>query len=137
MSLYTFFSHHPVFTVNELAAELGQRGSRHAGTRQAILAHHLRQGRIVRVRRGLYAVVPFGVEPSNHPVDSILVAAKLTDDAILDKLPPPQLGGSRILVHTCESVIKTAQAGSAIGFVPFLPVGQNSRTPASNPCFIS
>ena len=37
----------------------------------------------LRVRRGLYAVIPPGADPGSYPVDPCLVAAKLTPDAVL------------------------------------------------------
>ncbi len=42
-----------------------------------------RTGRVVRVRRGLYAVIPAGASPGSYPVDPFLIAAKLTTDAFL------------------------------------------------------
>jgi predicted transcriptional regulator of viral defense system len=81
--LNKFFSRHPVFTVGELADFLAEWGSENQWTRKALLAHHLKQGHIMRIRRGLYVVVPLGVDPKNCPVDPYLLAAKMTDDAVL------------------------------------------------------
>lgn len=89
-----FFGTHPVFTVEEFGAFLTARGGRRAdesggvaatpSARQSLLRHHEGRGRIRRVRRGLYAAVPFGVaDPAAAPVDSFLVASRLTDDAVL------------------------------------------------------
>lgn len=78
-----FFRRHPVFTGEELAAYLTSRGE--VGTRgqEALLAYYTKTRRVVRVRRGLYAVVPPGANPNAYPIDPYLVAAKLTQDAVL------------------------------------------------------
>jgi predicted transcriptional regulator of viral defense system len=83
LKLNEFFSRHPVFTIQELKEFLTEHGSHSQWTRKALLAHHRRQGRLLRVRRGLYAVVPPGVDPAHCPVDPHLLAAKMTDDAVL------------------------------------------------------
>ncbi len=47
------------------------------------MAYYTKTGRVIRVRRGLYAVVPPGAEPNVYPVDPYLIAGKLTPDAVL------------------------------------------------------
>ncbi len=37
----------------------------------------------MRIRRGLYAVIPPGVEPDKLPIDQYLVASKMSSDAVL------------------------------------------------------
>lgn len=83
MRLQGFFSTHPVFTHEELVAFLRTGKARSSKTREALLAYHQRQGRILRVRRGLYCVVPSGADRATCPVDAYLLAAKMTDDAVL------------------------------------------------------
>ncbi|MBI4290573.1 MAG: type IV toxin-antitoxin system AbiEi family antitoxin domain-containing protein, partial [Betaproteobacteria bacterium] len=83
MTLQGFFATHPVFTHEELVAFLGTDKARSPKTREALLAYHQKQGRILRVRRGLYCVVPFGADRASCPVDAYLLAAKMTDDAVL------------------------------------------------------
>ena len=83
MRLTDFFSTHPVFTADEFADFLSGRGSANPWTRKALLAHHRSQGHILRVRRGLYAVVPPGMTPEDSPVDPFLLAAKAASDAVL------------------------------------------------------
>ena len=79
----TFFRRNPVFTGDDLAAHLASRSGVGPRGRESLLAYHTKAGRVVRVRRGLYAVVPPGADPASHPVDPHLVAAKLTSDAVL------------------------------------------------------
>lgn len=83
MTLQEFFSTHPVFTHEELVAFLAKDKARSPKTREALLAYHQKQGRILRVRRGLYCVVSSGADPATCPVDAYLLAAKMTDDAVL------------------------------------------------------
>jgi len=99
LRLNKFFSKHPVFTVREFADFLAECGSANQWTRKALLAHHQKQGRILRVRRGLYVVVSPGVEPENCPVDPYLLAAKMTDDAVLGYHTALEFYGKAYSVH--------------------------------------
>jgi predicted transcriptional regulator of viral defense system len=83
LKLGDFFAKNPVFTVEELTYFLAKHGSYSRWTRKELLAHHRKQGHILRVRRGLYIVVPSGADPANYKVDPYLLAAKMTDDAVL------------------------------------------------------
>ena len=75
MKLNEFLSRHAVFTVEELDRFLSCRGSGNPNTRKSILTYHRNQGRIIPVRRGLLAAVPFGGDPASSPVDPYHVAA--------------------------------------------------------------
>jgi len=77
-----FFETHPVFRHEEFLAAHTSRG-RSPLTSNNLLARHLASGRLLRVRRGLYAVVPRGVDPGQATVDSYLVATHLTEDAVV------------------------------------------------------
>ena len=79
----TFFRRHPVFTGDELTAHLASRGPVRPRTRESLLAYYTRTGRLLRIRRGLYAVVPPGADPASFPVDPYLVASRLTSDSVL------------------------------------------------------
>lgn len=83
MKLEEWFSKRPVFTLDEVRALLDRGYSRNERTRESILSYHLRAGRLVRVRRGLYAVVSRGDDPKTAPVDPFLVAAKSAKDSVL------------------------------------------------------
>ena len=78
-----FFARHPVFTHAEFLSARGAGARRSPHTANNILAHHLAAGRLVRVRRGLYATVLRGIEPKAAAVDAYLIAAKLTADAVV------------------------------------------------------
>ena len=77
-----FFETHPVFRHEEFLTAHSS-GGRSALTSNNLLARHLASGRLLRVRRGLYAVVPRGVDPGRATVDPYLVASHLTEDAVV------------------------------------------------------
>ncbi len=83
MNLKQFFANHPVFTTEDLVEHRGRGDSESRWTRKAILAQYRKQGRLVLVRRGLYAVIPSGSNPDTFRVDPYLLAAKITGDAVL------------------------------------------------------
>ncbi|CAB1075678.1 hypothetical protein D1AOALGA4SA_3491 [Olavius algarvensis Delta 1 endosymbiont] len=83
VKLNVFLSQHDVFTVEELDLFLSKEGTGNPNTRKALLTYYRKQGRIIPVRRGLYAVVPFGSSPDSSPVDLYLLASKMTKDAVL------------------------------------------------------
>lgn len=80
MKLNMFFLRHPVFTVAEIDDFLS--GS-NTGTRNALLAYHRKSGKILPVRRGLYAVVPPGASPETAQLDPYLLASRMASDAVL------------------------------------------------------
>ncbi len=77
-----FFERHPLFTHGEFVSEHTSTG-RSIHTSNTLLRKHLAAGRILRVRRGLYATVPRAVNPEKALVDPYLIATKLTDDAVV------------------------------------------------------
>lgn len=78
-----FLQKHPVFTAEEFSQYLSALGGGGSRAQEALLAYYKKTGRIVRVRRRLYAVIPAGAATDSYPVDPFLVAGKLTRDAIL------------------------------------------------------
>jgi len=83
MNLNTFFFQHAVFTLEELDRFLAGKGSRNRHTRNSLLSYYRQQGRVISIRRGLYAVVPPGMSPDTSPIDPYLLAAKMASDAVL------------------------------------------------------
>jgi predicted transcriptional regulator of viral defense system len=83
MKLKAFFYKHPVFTVEEFADFLSSDGTHNLRTRESLLSYHEKAGNIVRVRRGLYAVVPPGASAETYPVDPFLLVSRMTKDAVL------------------------------------------------------
>ena len=78
-----FFRRHQVFTGEELAEHLSSGGEKGARTQESLVAYHTGTGRLVRVRRGLFAVIPPGGDNDTHPIDPFLIASRLTPDAVL------------------------------------------------------
>lgn len=78
-----FFATHPVFTYEEYLAARGARGDRSPRTADSLLVRHAAGGKILHVRRGLYAAVPPGAAPSTFQVDPFLLATKLASDAAI------------------------------------------------------
>ena len=83
MSIEQFFYDHPVFRLDEL---VGWRAKNNPTGPQAVhtqLQHHLKTGRLLRIRRELYAVVPPNQTAENISVDPYLIAGKVSPDSIL------------------------------------------------------
>lgn len=83
MKAVDFFSAHPVFTHAEFLSAHSGGGRRSRQTSNNLLSLHLATGRILRVRRGIYAAASPDVAADCIRVDPWLVASKLTDDAVL------------------------------------------------------
>jgi len=76
-----FFDSHPVFTRTEFEAARASTASRSPRTTDSLLRRYVADGRLMRVRGGLYAVVLRGTDAAAAPVDPYLVATKLSPDA--------------------------------------------------------
>ncbi|MCD6119599.1 transcriptional regulator [bacterium] len=81
--LNRFLRSRPVFTGEELREYLHSNGETGSRVKEAVLAHQRNMGRVLMVRRGLYAYVPHGVSTKSHAVDPYLVAARVKTDAVL------------------------------------------------------
>ncbi len=77
-----FFEAHPVFRHAEYVAAHTASG-KSPRTSNNLLAKHLASGRIIRVRRGLYAVVPRITQDGGHRVDPYLIASNVVDGAVV------------------------------------------------------
>ncbi len=99
MKVQEFFYEHPVFRHEAFAAFLERAGSNRAKTREALLNYHVKTGHLLRLRRGLYAVVPWGIDPEEYPVDPYLLAGHLTADAVLSHHSALQFYGKAYSVH--------------------------------------
>jgi predicted transcriptional regulator of viral defense system len=81
MKLDAFLAKHPVFTVEEIDRFLG--ASHNPLTRKALLQYHLESGRLIHVRRGLYATVSPGHSAASFVVDPLLITSRLSTAAVL------------------------------------------------------
>jgi predicted transcriptional regulator of viral defense system len=77
-----FFAAHPVFTHEDFVGAHSSNG-RSPHTSNSILRYQVKAGRLVRIKRGIYATVPFGVQPSEFQPDPALVATHLRSDAVV------------------------------------------------------
>lgn len=75
-----FFAGHPVFSLDEAAAALMPEGKRLRVVER--LKHHLRTGRLKRVTREIYAVVPPALSPEDFRPDPFLVASAMYPDGV-------------------------------------------------------
>jgi len=82
-SALDFFAQHPVFTREEFVRALDPKHTRSPRTLEMILLYHTRQGRLLRVRRGLYANVPRTMMAETLPIDPLLVVGKLAADCVI------------------------------------------------------
>jgi len=99
MKAQDFFNANPVFRHEAFVAFLESTGSRRTKTREALLAYHVKAEHLLRLRRGLYAVVPRGFTPEDYPVDPYLLAGHLTVDAVLSHHSALQFYGKAYSVH--------------------------------------
>jgi predicted transcriptional regulator of viral defense system len=95
-----FYRTHHVFTLSEAQRGLADSRSTHPRAIQSLLRKHQQRGRIVRVRQGLFAVVPEGADPEKSPVDALLVAGKLADDGVLSFYAALEYHGKAHSVHS-------------------------------------
>lgn len=83
MNIAIFFFEHPVFQHEEFAAWKTQQKPLKAISINTALRHHINAGRIIRIRRGLFAVVSPGQNGEFASIDPYLIAAKAAPDSIL------------------------------------------------------
>ena len=72
----TFFRQHPVFTGEDLAEHLSTSDRAGARTQESLVAYHAKTGRLVLVRRGLFAVIPPEAHNNTYPIDPYLIASQ-------------------------------------------------------------
>ena len=106
-----FFRKHPVFTAKDLADHLLSLGEVGARTQEALLTYHRSTGRIILVRRGLYAVIPPGGDPDTYPVSPFLVASKLKPDAVVSYHTALELHGNAYSFHSLITYSATHPLG--------------------------
>ncbi len=78
-----YFDRHPVFRFDDFAAAHTGGGRRSWQTTASVLKQHVAAGRLLHLRRGLYASVPRGADPERHLVDSYLLATQLAPDGVV------------------------------------------------------
>jgi len=112
-ALSEFLSQRAVFTTGQLDAFLSARGSGNRNTRKALLAYYRKRGRIVPLRRGLYAVAAPGSSAESVAVDPYLLAASVSEDAVLGYHTALEFHGK------AYSVFRRLYVVTAVKFSPF------------------
>lgn len=79
-NLQRFLRKHPVFTYEHFA-RTARGGTQN--TIRAMLTHHIKQGHVVRVRKGLFASIPYGADPAAYPINPFLLGSYAAPDAVL------------------------------------------------------
>ena len=75
------FTVQPVFTREELLVASGATDDQSPRTADSLLTRHAAAGKVLHVRRGLYAAIPAGASPDTFQVDPFFLATKLAPDA--------------------------------------------------------
>lgn len=123
MTPKAFFSHHSVFRFDEFQAAYQAAGDRSPQTTSTVLKQYVAAGRLVNVRRGLYARVPEGETANRFQVDPYLIASRLSKDAVIAYHSALQLLGK---AHSVSSRITYLSAQRAKPFefqgTRFVPV---------------
>lgn len=118
-----FFDTHPVFTRQEFADARASDGKRSPRTTDSLLRKHVSSGRLHRVRGGVYAVVPRGVDPDSAPVDPYLLATKLAPDAAVAYHAALQFWGKAYSVwHRFHYLTRSRVRGLGFRDLEFVPV---------------
>lgn len=129
MSALDFFAAHPVFTRDEFART--RVGS--PRTVDSLLRQHVERGRLIRVRRGLYASVPPGSAPDPDGVDPYLVASKAAPDAVISHHAALQFHGRAYALWDRFTYTTTAAARpfslGAFTWAPVRPPAELAETP--------
>lgn len=83
MKVKNFFIKHLVFTTAEFTEYVGGGEKLNISTRDNLLAYHVNKGNLLRVKKGLYAVVPPSMTATDYLVDPYLLASRMAEDAVL------------------------------------------------------
>ena len=83
MNSAQFFHENPVFRHEAFVAWKVTSGGIQASSANSALHYYVQKGRVKRIRRKLYAVVPPNETAESLVVDPYLVAGKATEDAVL------------------------------------------------------
>jgi predicted transcriptional regulator of viral defense system len=95
-----FFAGHSVFSLDEAAAALMPEGKRLRVVER--LKHHLRTGRLKRVTREIYAVIPPTLSPERFRPDPFLVASAMYPDGVFSHHSALELlGAAHSLWNQC------------------------------------
>jgi predicted transcriptional regulator of viral defense system len=124
-----FFQTHTVFTVGEFKSHHSSREkAKGARSADSLLAYHVKSGRLLNIKRGLYAVVPSGLDPGKYTPDPFLLASRMSSDAVLSHHTALEFHGRAYSVFS-KFTYQTSKAPKPVTFrgMSFQPV----RTPGA------
>lgn len=110
MSIDSFFCQYPLFRVDQLAVYKAEQGVIKPEHVQQTLQYYLRKGRIISIRRGLFAVVPPNQSDEELHIDPYALAGTVADDSVLSYHTALELHGfayslfQRQTFKTCHKV---------------------------------
>lgn len=82
-----------------------------SATAHRLLTYYVDEGRIVRVKRGLYVTVPPGRSPEGHMPDRFLLGAKLHGGAVISHHSALEMHGVANTLHASEVNLTLASPG--------------------------
>jgi predicted transcriptional regulator of viral defense system len=82
-NLQKFLRKNPVFSYTAFAQAASKNHEYNRNTVNALLAHHILKGHIVRIRRRLFAAIPVGADPKTYPINPFLIAGYAAPDAVV------------------------------------------------------
>src|SRR5439155_27109905 len=110
-------------TRGEFAAARTSTIERSVRTTDSLLRRYVTGGRLVRVRAGVYAVVPRGIRAAVAPVDPYLIATKLAPDATVAYHAALQFWGNAYSVwRRFHFLTETSSRALEFRDLQFLPV---------------
>lgn len=83
MKIQTFFTQNPIFSYKDFSEFLSSQGTQKKNAHNAALKYYLKTGRIIHIRRALYATASVFSNQNTPTVDPYLIASKIADDAVL------------------------------------------------------
>ncbi len=78
-----FLAHNPVFTTSAVKEYLKRKGTKGERSSESFLSYYLKAGRIIRIKRELYATVPRTGSANTYTPDPYLIASRAKPDSIL------------------------------------------------------
>src|ERR1700730_17858401 len=118
-----FFDSTPLCTRAEFDAARASSAHRSRRTTDSLLRRYVASGRLLRLRAGLYAVVPPGADAATAPLDPYLVATKLAPDATVAYHAALQFWGNAYSVwQRFHYVTETSTRALRVRGLEFVPV---------------
>lgn len=115
MDIELFFNRKPVFTISDFKSWMLKEHLDVETHKKLILNSLLKQKKLVSVRRGIYAVMPEGVDTDSYKVDPYLIASMISPDSLLSFQTAMNFRGVSGLKEN-KFLVGSAQSGTFFGF---------------------